>query len=222
MALGSFAGDFARQQTHGLLDSAEPPTAILTGGAQVTVGVLKALAERDITAGRDIGLVALDELDLLEIVQPAISVVSRDPKRMGAEAARLLLDAAAGQPPQTVLLADHVRTAIDAYRDLTRPDDCVDQTMRMSAPRSIAAFRSSTPTTTSPNRLVNPYDWLTEDGAIYTDYLGDYKLARADWPMDRLLREFYGSNVVKSVHVEAAWSGLRPSGRDPLPRRGDR
>jgi LacI family transcriptional regulator len=77
---------------------------MLTGGAQVTIGVLKALAERNITAGRDIALVALDELDVLEIVQPAISVVSRDPQRMGAEAARLLLDAAAGQPPQTVVL----------------------------------------------------------------------------------------------------------------------
>ncbi|MEQ8718998.1 MAG: amidohydrolase family protein [Acidimicrobiales bacterium] len=61
---------------------------------------------------------------------------------------------------------------------------------------------------TEPSR--NPYEWLTEDGAIYTDYLGDYKLVRADWPMERLLREFYGSNVVKSVHVEAAWSGPDP------------
>ncbi|MDQ3544343.1 MAG: LacI family transcriptional regulator [Actinomycetota bacterium] len=104
VALGSFGGDFARQQTHALLDDAEPPTAILTGGAQVTIGVLKALAERGIVAGRDIAMVALDELDLLEIVQPAISVVARDPHRMGSEAARLLLDAAAGHPPQTVLL----------------------------------------------------------------------------------------------------------------------
>ena len=104
VVLGSFAGDFAHQQTHVLMDGPEPPTAILTGGAQVTVGVLKALSERKLTAGRDLGLVALDDLDLLEIVQPPISVVSRDPHRMGAEAARLLLDAAAGQPPQTVLL----------------------------------------------------------------------------------------------------------------------
>lgn len=104
LALGSFGGDFARQQTHALLDHDEPPTAILTGGAQVTIGALKALAERGIVAGRDIAMVALDELDLLEIVQPAISVVSRDPHRMGSEAGRLLLDAAAGQPPQTVLL----------------------------------------------------------------------------------------------------------------------
>ncbi len=61
---------------------------------------------------------------------------------------------------------------------------------------------------TEPSR--NPYAWLTEDGAIYTDYLGDYKLARADWPMERLLREFHGANVVRSVHIEAAWSGADP------------
>ncbi len=56
----------------------------------------------------------------------------------------------------------------------------------------------------------NPYAWLTEEGAIYGDLLGDYKLARADWPMWRLQREFHGSNVVGSVHVEAAWSGPDP------------
>lgn len=61
---------------------------------------------------------------------------------------------------------------------------------------------------TEPSR--NPYEWLTEEGAIYSDYLGDYKLVRADWGMGRLLREFYGSNVIKSVHVEAAWSGPDP------------
>jgi predicted TIM-barrel fold metal-dependent hydrolase len=61
---------------------------------------------------------------------------------------------------------------------------------------------------TEPSR--NPYGWLTEDGGTYGELLGDYKVARADWPMDRQLREFHGSNVVKSVHVEAAWSGPDP------------
>lgn len=61
---------------------------------------------------------------------------------------------------------------------------------------------------TEPSK--HPYDWLTEDGAIHTDYLGDYKLVRADWGMGRLLREFHGSNVIKSVHIEAAWSGPDP------------
>ncbi|MEO6206420.1 MAG: amidohydrolase family protein [Candidatus Limnocylindrales bacterium] len=61
---------------------------------------------------------------------------------------------------------------------------------------------------TEPTKL--RYDWLTEEGAIYTDLLGDYKVARADWPMWRLLREFHGSNVVKSVHIEASYDGPDP------------
>jgi len=61
-----------------------------------------------------------------------------------------------------------------------------------------------------------PYGWLTDvvrpDGSIgptmdYTPVLGDYRMIRQDWPMDRLLKEFYGSNVVKSVHIEAAYAG---------------
>ncbi|MEO5883924.1 MAG: amidohydrolase family protein, partial [Candidatus Limnocylindrales bacterium] len=40
--------------------------------------------------------------------------------------------------------------------------------------------------------------------------LGDYKLARADWPMARLLREFHGSNVTASVHIEASYDGADP------------
>ena len=63
------------------------------------------------------------------------------------------------------------------------------------------------------------YEWLTDvvrqDGSIgptmdNTPVLGDYRMIRQDWPMDRLLKEFYGSNVVKSVHIEAAYSGPDP------------
>lgn len=54
------------------------------------------------------------------------------------------------------------------------------------------------------------YDWLTEAGAIYGDLLGDYKLARTDWPMWRLEREFHGSNVSRTVHIEASYDGPDP------------
>jgi LacI family transcriptional regulator, galactose operon repressor len=102
--LGAFGGTFAYDQMHDLLNSSSPPTAVLTGGVQVTLGAMRALAHRRLTAGRDIGFVALDELDMLEIAQPAVSVVARDPQRMGAEAARLLLAAASGEGPQQVML----------------------------------------------------------------------------------------------------------------------
>ena len=53
------------------------------------------------------------------------------------------------------------------------------------------------------------YDWLTDPGwEGHNALLGDYKMIRstigAPW---RLFKEFYGANVIKSVHVEAAYAG---------------
>jgi LacI family transcriptional regulator len=102
--LGPFGGSFPYDRMLSLLDSDNPPTAVLTGGVQVTLGAMRALTHRNLAAGRDIGFVALDELDMLEIAQPAVSVVARDPQRIGAEAARLLLAAAAGEATQRIVL----------------------------------------------------------------------------------------------------------------------
>jgi len=57
------------------------------------------------------------------------------------------------------------------------------------------------------------YDWLVDPGWAGHNALlgeGEYKSIRRDWPIERLLKEFYGSNVVKSVHVEAAYAGPDP------------
>src|SRR3989454_10315360 len=48
-----------------------------------------------------------------------------------------------------------------------------------------------------------PYQWLRDPGtAAHNQRLGDYRMIRTDWGIERLLKEFYGSNVIKSVHVE--------------------
>jgi predicted TIM-barrel fold metal-dependent hydrolase len=55
------------------------------------------------------------------------------------------------------------------------------------------------------------YDWLTDPGwPGHNALIGDYKAIRVDWRIERLLKEFYGSNVIKSVHVEAAYAGPDP------------
>src|SRR5256712_13415023 len=47
------------------------------------------------------------------------------------------------------------------------------------------------------------YQWLRDPGtAAHNQRLGDYRMIRTDWGIERLLKEFYGSNVIKSVHVE--------------------
>jgi predicted TIM-barrel fold metal-dependent hydrolase len=56
-----------------------------------------------------------------------------------------------------------------------------------------------------------PYRWLRDPGTVaHNRRLGDYKMLRVDWGIDRLLTEFYGSNVIKSVHVEGDCGGPDP------------
>lgn len=56
------------------------------------------------------------------------------------------------------------------------------------------------------------YDWLQDPGwPGHNALLGDYKMIRSKIGQpERFFKEFYGSNVVKSVHVEAAYAGPDP------------
>src|SRR2546428_3241857 len=56
-----------------------------------------------------------------------------------------------------------------------------------------------------------PYSWLRDPGtAAHNQRLGGYKMIRTDWGIERLLKEFYGSNVIKSVHVEGDSGAAEP------------
>ncbi|MBA2578982.1 MAG: LacI family DNA-binding transcriptional regulator [Euzebyaceae bacterium] len=105
LRLGSFAEDFAGRHTKDLLALARPPTAILAGGIQSAVGVLTTLAERGIRPGEDIGFVGVDDLPLLRLFNPPISVVTRDSSRIGQFAAQLFLDMVAGAPPRVEVVS---------------------------------------------------------------------------------------------------------------------
>jgi len=55
------------------------------------------------------------------------------------------------------------------------------------------------------------YAWLQDPGYPgHNAFIGEYKMLRQDWGPRRLFREFYGQNVIKSVHVEADYSGPDP------------
>lgn len=101
---GHLSPAHGRRATAQLLDTAEPCTAIIAGGNQLLIGVLREFAERGIAHGRDISLVTCDDVPLGELIQPPIAVVRRDTQEFGRRAAELLLEAIAGGEPQTVLL----------------------------------------------------------------------------------------------------------------------
>lgn len=55
------------------------------------------------------------------------------------------------------------------------------------------------------------YDWLSGEGwPGHTALLGDYSSIRVDYTVDQLIAEGAAANLVKSVHVEAAYDGPDP------------
>lgn len=98
---GAFESDFAEEEVMKLLASANPPTALLTGGVGPTTGALLALNELQLSPVTDVVLVALDEWPQFSALAPHIWSVRRDSGQMGAAIARLLLSVMRGEPYRT-------------------------------------------------------------------------------------------------------------------------
>ena len=101
---GAFTETHGAAATRELLDSRRPPTALIAGGNQILVGVLRELAARSLRIPADISVVTCDDVPLAEFLSPALATIRRDPYAMGATAARLLVTHLDGGDPQTVTL----------------------------------------------------------------------------------------------------------------------
>jgi LacI family transcriptional regulator len=73
-----------------LLSSPNPPTAIVNGANFVLPGVLRAIREQGRKVGRDLALVACDDLDICQAYDPPITVVARNLPMVGQMLAHLL------------------------------------------------------------------------------------------------------------------------------------
>lgn len=74
-----------------LLSQPEPPDALLVANSAMAVGVLAALGEHELRPGRDVGVVAFDDVPWAELVDPPLTVVAQPAYEIGTVAAQLLL-----------------------------------------------------------------------------------------------------------------------------------
>jgi LacI family transcriptional regulator len=81
-----------------------PPTALVTGRNIITIGAVRAL--RSVGLARKIALVGFDDFPLADLIEPGLTVIRQDVRRIGTEVGRILLDRLAGHdgPPQHVVL----------------------------------------------------------------------------------------------------------------------
>lgn len=101
------AGPFS--PTHGfeaaqrMLDRTVPPTALIAGSNQILPGVLRAIRARGLVIPDQISLVTFDDLPLLDLLEPPVDVVTREPEMFGRIAGDLLLRRLGGRTePETV------------------------------------------------------------------------------------------------------------------------
>ena len=75
-----------------LLDSPEPPSAVILGGNQLLEGALNVVRARKLRLGRDLSLICCDDVPLSRLFETPISTVMRDTVQIGQSAAKLLLE----------------------------------------------------------------------------------------------------------------------------------
>lgn len=99
-----FDAQVAKAEVTRLLTRADPPTAILAGGVDPTIGAVRAIRALRLELGEDVVVVALDEWPAFDVTAPLMPSVARDSGEMGAASARLLLDMLDGGEPRVEML----------------------------------------------------------------------------------------------------------------------
>lgn len=91
-----YVGDFTVEKAYEIskefLENNDLPEAILTSNNRTTLGLLKALNEKKVIPGKDIAVIGIDSIEVLDILDYKISCVTRDAVEMGRVAMRLLLE----------------------------------------------------------------------------------------------------------------------------------
>ncbi len=101
---GLVGPEAAERAVTGLFSEPSPPTAIFSGQNLLTEGALHALHTLDLR--KRIAHIGFDDLPLADMLQPALTVVRQDPRRMGRVAAQRLfrrLEGEALQPEHIVI-----------------------------------------------------------------------------------------------------------------------
>ncbi|HEX6150728.1 LacI family DNA-binding transcriptional regulator [Nocardioides sp.] len=90
----------------GLLDSGTELTAVVAGNDLIALGCYDVFAERAIECPREVSVVGFNDMPFLDKLAPPLTTLAIPHQQIGAEAARLLLDAIAepDRPARSVML----------------------------------------------------------------------------------------------------------------------
>jgi LacI family transcriptional regulator len=91
VASGGFSETGGREALAAILDRAPGVTAVFASNDAMAIGCMMELRERGLAVPRDMSLVGFDDVQWMEMVSPAITVVEQPAVELGRRAAALLL-----------------------------------------------------------------------------------------------------------------------------------
>lgn len=75
-----------------LLELPSPPTAIIMGNNQVTIGAMRALRTRGLEVPRDIAIACFDDFAWADLFHPRLTAISQPVDQLGSQAVSMLLE----------------------------------------------------------------------------------------------------------------------------------
>jgi LacI family transcriptional regulator len=101
-AEGDFYTESGEAAMRELLALPAPPTAVFAASDLMAVGAIKAIEDAGLSCPGDVAVVGFDDIQLAELVSPALTTIRQDKRGLGAAAARSLvqmIDDPAAVPP---------------------------------------------------------------------------------------------------------------------------
>ncbi len=89
-----------------LLDSEEPPTAILATNSDITTGAVIAIKERGLTLGRDMSLVGFDNMEIARVLTPKLTIVMQPISEIGRATVMTLMKRLSGEGEPGITMLD--------------------------------------------------------------------------------------------------------------------
>lgn len=110
MHMGDFLVTGGRAAAEQLFASADRPTAVFAGNDVQALGVIEVAREHGLRVPEDVSVVGYDDTQIAVWLRPRLTTVHQPIRRMAAEAARIVLRIAAGEPveQQRLELATHL------------------------------------------------------------------------------------------------------------------
>ncbi|GAA5230488.1 LacI family DNA-binding transcriptional regulator [Arthrobacter cryoconiti] len=87
-----------------LMNLQTPPTAVIAADSLMAMGAISCVHEMKLKIGRDVALIAFDDIEMFTLLDPSLTVVSNNVHEMGKLAVGLLIDVIGGRNPQSIVL----------------------------------------------------------------------------------------------------------------------